>query len=202
VSLDSVVRQLDAAMVAKKSPFRVFYGPERMASAGGGVTRIVIDDAGPGADTSSPVTATRAQHNVGQFDCGFTVTVYARSPKSGARVQDHRNLARRLFKVAFGQLNIIAKGIPSRGINPSWSGGFIVPDDLAGTEVHGFAVYQATLSIPDGIADLETTWAELEADFAEGVDDPGALGTFVLTDVEAVEGEAQFTSAGTTATVT
>jgi hypothetical protein len=199
VSLDAVVRQLDAALAAKGSPYRVTYGPERL-TGGFGVTRIVIDDAGPGADTGTPITSQNSQHNLGQFDCGFTVTVFARSPKSGARVADHRTLARRLYAFAFGELQTIARTF-SAGISPSWSGGFIVPEDMVGAEVLSGAAYQATLSIPDGIAAVETTWAQLLADYAEGAEKPGAL-----EEVEIVEtseaGPAWLRVGDTTATIT
>jgi hypothetical protein len=199
-SFDAVVRLLDAALLAKDSPFRVTYGPERTTVAGGGVTRIVIDDAGPGADTGGAITSQNAQHNVGQYDLGFTMRVYARSPKTGARIQDHRTLARRIFKFAYGELNTIARQF-SKGIAPSWSGGFVVPEDLEGSEVLSGALYEATLSIPDGIAVLETDWAQLLADFRDGAEKPGAL-----EEVEIVEtseaGPAWFRVGDTTATIT
>lgn len=176
MSLAKFVRDLGAATKARGCPHPVTLGPERTKAAGYGTTRVIVErQRGAGVDSALPV---RSQHNapklIGIRDVGVKLTTYARSSVTGARLQDHQDLAERLTNFALDDINTLAAtGKTTWALGP---GGFIVLEDAEGSEVDGGAVYEQLITIADGIPRIaeDVTWAELMADHAAGVERPGA----------------------------
>lgn len=174
MSLATIVRAVKADMKARGCPHPVILGPERTPPAAYGPTRVVVERLrGPGVDSALPVTSQRANPKLfGVRDVGVKLTVYARSPATGARTQDHQDLAERLCNFALDSLDTHVRNIPS--VWTLGAGGFVVLEDTNGSEVDGGAAYEQTLSIADGLPKVATTWAELMADHAAGAERPGA----------------------------
>lgn len=183
MSFAKVVRDLATAMKAKGCPHPVVLGPERSKAAGYGTTRVVLErPKGDASDSSGPARSTHGNPKLlGIRDVGVKLTVYARSPVTGARGQDHQDLAERLADLVIGELDTVVRNIPSLPMTLGASG-FVVPEDLEGSEVDGGAAYQQMLTIPHGIARVMRTWADLMSEHAAGVLRPGGL-----SEVEIVE---------------
>jgi hypothetical protein len=201
VSLHVVVRSVHSALKAKGAPFDTVYGPERFKPAAISPARVVIDHGPPGSDSGAAVMSQRANPKLaGQIDVGCVMRVYARSPKTGARVQDHRDLCERIRDLVWGELCRVVVALPTARPTLS-SGGFTLPEDIADSEVWPGAMYELSFSVPHGIAQIEGTWDELMTAHAEGEERPGAVGEVEIV-ATSEAGPTFFSSADTTTEIT
>ena len=101
------------------------------------------------------------------------ITVYAQSPRSGAQDFEHRRRAEHIVDLVLVALDFIAAGdAPIFNVWTPNTGGFVISEDLEGSERWGGAVYEMAITISRAVR--VQTWA---GDIA----DEATLGTNVDT---------------------
>jgi hypothetical protein len=145
--------ELSAELAAKGCPYSVIDGPENFGTVTWGRPRIVIehdDDAFSFVRSQRPNPKQR--HTV---RCGYKLTIYAQSTKSGAQWFEHLRLAEHVRDMVLVAMDRVAAARKNEW-EPK-SGKFITPDDLTGAEIAAGAVYQIAFTFDRGVQDV--TWA-------------------------------------------
>jgi len=136
--------ELQAALRARLCPFVVVDGPERRATTTWGNERVVIEH-DEGGDSYEPSRSQRPnpKHRMTRR-MGVKLTIYARSPKAGAREFEHRRRAEHVL-----DLVLVCMGDVAATRRNAWSQGggkFVLPADLEKSETPGGAVYEQLIT--------------------------------------------------------
>lgn len=142
MDLYEIVREVDAALAARKVPFPVVYGPERTESTTWAEERVVIQHPRvPGTDTlEGPRGLAKNPRAHARCHVGAVAHIYARSPLAGAGIHDHERRARAVLDRLY-----VALDKTIRGAGSPWAatgGGFIVPPDAEGSSTWGGVIYE------------------------------------------------------------
>lgn len=153
--LYQIARELETALKAQHVPFPVVFGPQPSDDLYAGRERIVIDHRGPGGDSFGPP---KSQHLNPKMPLirqqGARIRIYARSPLSGAAWHDHAERAEQVLDHVLAELDAIVRH--RKNTLTFGAGGFIEPEDAAGTETQAGAVYEFEVAIDRGV--FRRTW--------------------------------------------
>lgn len=155
--IHEIGRELEAKLLAKGCPFKVVDRETTKPTAWRNL--VVIEETG---DTYvSPRSQSRNPKRY--FDCvvGAKLTVFAKSPKSGALEFEHRRLARKVVDLSLVALRTI-RAERNSGALTIGAGQFVPVEDLTGSEVLGGVAYALPFTIERGVEDL--TYAGAAAD--------------------------------------
>lgn len=156
--LFEIAQQLDAAIKAKGFRTPVIY-TERGERASAAEDRIVVGHErsggverfgaviGPGGNPRAVMTRV----------CAGVIRMYGQSTLPGAAIQDHeRHVDQEMVDPVLCELWKILRR--RRQIDPigEWTGGFIEPEWMKGTEVWPGAVYELRFTVPRAV--LDRTW--------------------------------------------
>lgn len=176
-----ITREIEAYLRAHKCPIDVVYGPETTKPTSWGRERIVIENDGsdkfPGARSQAlnpPLTTCRVM--------ALKATIYARSATPGGRPFEHRRRADMILDQVLCAIRYVAC-IRKNGYDYT-GGSFIVPEDMADSDVHGGAAYELAFTFERGVTEANFK-GEILPEAAEGawgissttkVSEPGSSG--------------------------
>ena len=147
-----ICRELDAYLKAHQCPVDVVYGPETTKPTAWGRERVVVEndfggsDKFPGARSqrlNPPLTTVRVQ--------ALKATIYARSPLPGGQPFEHRRRADLILDQVLCAIRSVAC-IRKNGYDYA-GGSFVVPDDMAESDVHGGAAYELKFTLERGVTE-------------------------------------------------
>ncbi len=147
--------ELVAKLKVQKCPvITVVDGPEVVKTTTFGKERIVLEHDEGGDSFGGARGATRNPNQRFTRTMGMKLTIYAQSVGAGAMPFEHRRRAEHILDLVLVAMDEIAKARAN-----AWEpkgGKFVVPDDLAGSEVIGGAVYELSFSFDRGVS--KRTW--------------------------------------------
>jgi hypothetical protein len=147
---------LAANLKAQGCPIVVVDGPEPTKTATFGRERIVIEH----ADSDSyapPWSQQRNPHKCMTRNIGAKLTIYAKSPKAGALVFEHRRRCEQILDMVLCALSKVAAVRKHNGGFLPTGGRFITPADLEASERPGGAVYELNFAVQRAVNDV--TWS-------------------------------------------
>lgn len=155
--IHQIGRELEAKLLAKGCPFKVVDRETTKPTAWRNV--VVIEETG---DTYVPARS-QSSNPKRYLDCvtGAQLTVFAKSPKSGAIEFEHRRLARKVVDLSLVALRTIRAERFSGAITIG-AGKFVPVEDLTGSEVLGGVAYVLPFTFERGV--LDVTYAGAAAD--------------------------------------
>ncbi len=150
--LHALGRELEAKLVAKGCPYKVVdREPRGMAITY--TPRIVIEANGDdkfGPPRSQSINPKR--HYTRTLSC--KLTIYGKSLKPGAQEFEHRRIVEQVLDLVLVGLRYVA-AVRFNGFDLT-GGRFIVPEDLAKSEIHAGAAYELSFIVERAVA--ERTW--------------------------------------------
>lgn len=152
-----IIREVAAVLEAKKVAHPLAYGPERFAPTTVTSTRIQIDEEGD--DSFEPAKSDHKNpKHAGVWQQSCVLRVFAQETVSGARLEDHRRLARQLVALTFVALRRVI-GARKNTFTPA-SGRFLKAEELparglVGLEQWPGVVYEMPFLVDRGIPDVD-----------------------------------------------
>lgn len=161
-------RYLDQRLAAQEFPCNVVYGPDRFERQNFRTVVVLERDRQRGDSFEGPQGQQRNTRRLGQRQVGCLATIFAQSPKMGARVNEHEHLADQIVDALHCAL--INWRTATRSSVTFTGGRFAGPNDLPGNfESLPGVVYLLQFSVARGVEDRKF--------------DGSGLGTAILTDV-------------------
>lgn len=185
--IHELTKRLQASLTDRKVPFAV-YEREATKPATWARERIVVEyDDKTGDDFRSPISQTTNPKVRMVRSVSAKLTIYAQSTRGGAEDFEHRRRANRVLDQVLVSLAEIFSALPGLPFLPT-GGAFVTPEDLAGTERYGGAVYELRFAVPRAIAAV--TWTSDELPTATvGADGVSIRGTTVVKIAGSDDGE-------------
>jgi hypothetical protein len=146
--------EIQTKLRSKLCPIVVVDGPEKIETNTWGRERIVIQrDERRGDSFASPKGNLANESRIFTRNVGVTITIYARSPQSGALDFEHYERAERVLDLVLWAIQQISAA-RGGGLVVS-SGRFFVPPDLTGSEQRGGAAYELSIGFARSTTDLD-----------------------------------------------
>jgi len=163
-----LAREVDAIIRAQGSPLGCVFGPER-TDGNAARERVVLEHSPTGGDVFGPATSQHINPK-SRFtrSVACQLRIYARSPLSGAAVQDHRRRAETVLDLVLVALDTRLRGTRRNAWTPD-RGGFVSTDDLDGSQTWSGAVYELAFTVDRAVlAQTFTAGIAPESTLGEG----------------------------------
>jgi len=157
--LYEIAKELQTALVSKRFPFKVLYGPGAVRTVAIAETHVRVDEnLGVNEEWGAPPSAHSNPRVYWQRKIQSRITIYANSTVTGARTQDHERLADKMADMVASAIYVIGKRrkLIAVGIAGRW----IPASELENKSLQQWpgAIYEMAVSFSRSVQDL--TWAD------------------------------------------
>ncbi len=152
--LHQIGRELEAQLVAKKCPFKVFDRETTKPAGTWGPMRVVIEH-DPDKDAFGPPRLSRNPRIHATHIMACKLSIYGRSSKPAALEEEHKGVVKQMLHQVIVGMRYVAAARLDR--YKETGGGFFTPDDLEQSERDNGAAYRLFFTFDCPVAEL--TWA-------------------------------------------
>jgi hypothetical protein len=174
--LYEISKELGIEIAARKAPFPVVYGPERVDNSDGITTseRVIIERERPGVDVfNAGKHRNRNPKQRHSVQTSAFCRIVVKDNSHGGRIQDHERRAEKLRDLILDSMDKVI-GTREQQWLPT-TGGFLSADQLAGLETlkqWPGAVYEFRFTVLRGNKEVDwTSEAQPEVTFGDGAND-------------------------------